>query len=62
MWSDPIDNALAAARDILDEVQRGTIKPDATRVSWIIGKLGDAMKAREFEKREGRLLTPEDRL
>lgn len=61
MWSDPIDSALETARDILNDVQRGAIKPDATRVSWAVGRLGDAIKAREFEKRRGRLLTPEDR-
>lgn len=61
MWSDPIDSALGKAHTILDGVQRGEIKPDATQVSWAVGTLAEARRAREFEKREGRLITPEDR-
>jgi hypothetical protein len=61
MWSDPIDNALSNARNIIESVKRGDMKPDAPEVEWLINALDRGISAREFEKREGRLITPEDR-
>lgn len=60
MWSDPIDNALAAVLDIIKGVQRGEVQPDAPQVAWAVGALDRAKDAREVEKREGRLITPQD--
>lgn len=61
MWSDPIDNALAQAQALLSG-QHGNLK-DApeSMIRSVLTTVEQAVTAREFEKREGRLITAEDR-
>lgn len=61
MWSDPIDNALAQAQQLLSG-QSGNLRdaPESV-IRETLTRIEHAQVAREFEKREGRLITAQDR-
>ena len=61
MWSDPIDSALNEAQKLLSG-QHGNLKdaPESV-IRRVLTSVEQAVTAREFEKREGRLITAQDR-
>jgi hypothetical protein len=66
LWSDPIENALANVAELLkrldgDHAAFTMTAEERDNLAWVRGQVARAKAAREFERREDRLVTPQDR-